>query len=449
MVDADAGPDRITYSIEYLRLFQPICDAVPCHFPDVVRAPRPQRLGRYVNGRLVYSIPELLQFQLLYQMPPPNLQWSDTLAIISPPDVKAKAAAKTKKEKAAKKSAAASTPSAQLQYDPTLMCYFNPTEYTAALNMAMNSSKDGTATSSSDPSARGALDLSTGTSATGSIVNPVEEAVNAKRRIASLLDDVRPENVATILQSFEEIEITCTATLQELIGFLFDRAIAAADHCEGFAQLFSGISERTPEFKEGAKTINFRRILLTKCYEALIEESETPVNQHVGVSSRTNNSTNSPTHTQPQLHHQQSWRRQCMLQNVCFIGELFRRQLLTENVMHVCVAMMLEDEENPQMDIIEAACRLLSLVGDLLDGSSPASRRTMDEYFDVLQRLSAHSDAPESLRELISETIIVRAGGWAKKRLEATAAGASSPAARSVASVALQPLTAPAATTSS
>lgn len=51
-----------------------------------------------------------------------------------------------------------------------------------------------------------------------------------------------------------------------------------------------------------------------------------------------------------------------MLQNVGFIGNLFRRQLLTENIMHVCVAMMLDDEMNPQSEIIQAACELLSLV---------------------------------------------------------------------------------------
>jgi hypothetical protein len=51
-----------------------------------------------------------------------------------------------------------------------------------------------------------------------------------------------------------------------------------------------------------------------------------------------------------------------MLQNVCFIGELFRRQLLTENIMHVCVAMMLEEEVNPQLEVLRAACRLLALV---------------------------------------------------------------------------------------
>lgn len=122
---------------------------------------------------------------------------------------------------------------------------------------------------------------------------------------------------------------------------------------DSYAQLCSGISEKTPEFKEGAKTINFRRILLTRCYEALVEEPEVQ-QQHVR-----NNKVNGTTGASSSQH---SWRRRCMLRNVRFIGELFRRQLLTENVMHVCVAMMLDDEVKPQAEIIEAACELIALV---------------------------------------------------------------------------------------
>lgn len=126
--------------------------------------------------------------------------------------------------------------------------------------------------------------------------------------------------------------------------------IRIVNHSDPFALLCSGIAERTSEFKEGAKTINFRRVLLTKCYEALIEEPE--------VASPPSDASISTTENPP-LH---SWRRQRMLENVCFLGELFRRQLLTENIMHVCVAMMLEEEVKPQMEIIDAACRLLALV---------------------------------------------------------------------------------------
>lgn len=125
---------------------------------------------------------------------------------------------------------------------------------------------------------------------------------------------------------------------------------------DSYAQLCSGISEKTPEFKEGAKTINFRRILLTRCYEALVEEPE--VQQQQQQQHVRNNKLNGTTGASSQ----HSWRRRCMLRNVRLIGELFRRQLLTENVMHVCVAMMLDDEVKPQAEIIEAACELIALV---------------------------------------------------------------------------------------
>lgn len=42
----------------------------------------------------------------------------------------------------------------------------------------------------------------------------------------SLLDDVGPETISSILESFQEISISCTHTLQEVIGLLFDHAIA-------------------------------------------------------------------------------------------------------------------------------------------------------------------------------------------------------------------------------
>ncbi|RHZ28414.1 hypothetical protein DYB26_007029 [Aphanomyces astaci] len=89
-----------------------------------------------------------------------------------------------------------------------------------------------------------------------------------------------------------------------------------------YAPFCSGLSDTLPDFKDGARTVNFRRILLTKCYEALVEEPDHAVRS----------------------------------------------------------------------------------VGDLLDGSSPASRRTMDEYFDALQRVACRDHhLPPQLTQLIQE----------------------------------------------
>ncbi|KAE9324425.1 hypothetical protein PF008_g17120 [Phytophthora fragariae] len=396
--------DRFIYSKEYLLAFRPLGDRVLKGIPDVVRSPTPpKKVGAKVKGRLVYTVAELLQFQPLYEMMPEDFTWADTIGADAVMGDNKKV--KNKKDKNRQQRGNV------MAYDASLVCYFNPTEYAAAMNMGLYTGPPAEENANGTDSKNKAPAIEP--------VNPVEEAISAKRRISTLLDDVNPDTVSSILESFMGITISCTHTLQEIITLLFDHAIANPSLSNAYAKLCTGMSERTPEFKDGAKTINFRRILLTKCYEALIEE---PDNQSLHLSNKKggNHGQNGAA--------QHSWRRKCMLQNVGFVGELFRRQLLTENIMHVCVAMMLDDEVKPQAEVIEAACGLLNQVGDLLDGSSPASRRTMDEYFAVLVRIQENCPLPDSVKKLITELKTVRAGGWITNRQENSSAS-STPAA--------------------
>ncbi|TDH68101.1 hypothetical protein CCR75_007589 [Bremia lactucae] len=367
--------DRLIYSKEYLLAFQPICDQVLKSISDVVKNLIPlKKIGNRVKGRRVYSIANLLKFQPLYEMMPEDFTWADTIgadAVLG--DLKGR---NPKKDKSRQHDA--------MSYDASLVCYFNPSEYATAMNMGLYTGPP-------------AATLANGSTPMIEPVNPVEEAIFAKRQMATLLDTVTTETMDVILKVFVGIPMSCAQTLQEIIGLLFDHAIAEPQSSDLYAKLCSGMAEVTPEFKNGAKTINFRRILLTKCYESLLEE---PGSQSMDG--------------HPLAHH--SWRRHCMLQNVPFIGELFRRQLLTENIMHVSVAMMLDDEVKPQAEIIMAACDLLSRVGDLLDGSSPASRRTMDEYFAVLLRIHEHCELPNDVKQRIIELKTVRTSGWIKSR---------------------------------
>ncbi|CEG43129.1 hypothetical protein, variant 1 [Plasmopara halstedii] len=382
--------NRYIYSRDYLLKFQPLGDRVLKFIPDVVKNfTPPKKVGNKVKGTLVYTKSDLLQFQPLYEMMPENFTWADTIGADAV--MGENKGRKGKKDKFRQRAGVM----------PSLVCYFNPTEYATAMNMGLYTGPP------ADEQVNG-LDGNSKLSVSEP-VNPVEEAIIAKRRISTLLDDVQSTTVSLLLEAFMGITISCIHTLQEIVGFLFDRAIAHPDLSDSYAKLCTGMSERMPEFKDGAKTINFRRILLTKCYESLIEEPSSPSTnfynaQKIGSGGET----------------QHSWRRKCMLQNVGLIGELFRRQLLTENIMHVSVAMMLDDEANPQAEIIEAACGLLNLVGDLLDGSSPASRRTMDEYFAVLTRIYENCQLPDSVKKMINDLKTVRASGWIKNRQEHT-----------------------------
>ncbi|POM66301.1 hypothetical protein PHPALM_17859 [Phytophthora palmivora] len=287
--------DRFIYSKEYLLSFKPLGDRVIKSIPDVVRNPTKPK------------------FQPLYEMMPEDFTWADTIG--------ADAVMGENKGKKGKKDKNRQQRGNVMPYDASLVCYFNPTEYAAAMNMGLYTGPPTDETgNSSDGKTKAPV---------AEPVNPVEEAIIAKRRIATLLDGVKPDAVSSILESFMTITISCTHTLQEIIGLLFDHAIATPDLSESYAKLCTGMSERTPEFKDGAKTINFRRILLTKCYESLIEEPD---------------------------------------------------------------------------------------VGDLLDGSSPASRRTMDEYFAVLVRIQENCELPDRVKKQIKQLKSVRAGGWIKNR---------------------------------
>ncbi|OQS05327.1 hypothetical protein THRCLA_02526 [Thraustotheca clavata] len=319
---------------------------------EATQQPEQTQIGRIINGRQHYTIAELLQFRSICTTPPPDLQMSSIHAG-TPKDNRS---AKTpKKEKQSNRP--------MMHYDPSTLPYFKE----AGNSTPTAPSKEAIKTTD----------------------DPEKETKDALEAFTSILTSSSESWITQV----KSVPVTCTSTLQAVVGLLFDRAIAEPNESDHYANLCTSLSESLPEFKDGARTINFRRVLLTKCYEALVEEA-----------------TN-------------SWRRQCMLNNVVFIGELFRRQLLTENIMHVCVAMMLDSEEDntiPDQCVLKAACRLLSLVGDLLDGSSPASRRTMDEYFDALQRIACSSTLPIELRPLLQETLEARSNGWPRKRHDAT-----------------------------
>ncbi|ETW04292.1 hypothetical protein, variant 1 [Aphanomyces invadans] len=377
-------------------------DAVP-HLAVPIETPLPAvrtlaelaEAGRIVRGRQHYSIAELLQFRPFFTDAPPGFDFVTINAMCGGTvKEKTKLAAKREKQRAA---AAASQP--VLHYDPNAYAYFR--------------------TTSPD------LDNKAKQPRHKPTDSPEDEMKDAIAKLNRLLDNLPPANLISVdetINSFHDIPVTCTLSLQAVVGVLFDRAIAAPELSQFYAPFCSGLSDSLPDFKDGARTINFRRILLTKCYEALVEEAD-----HA------------------------SWRRQSMLGNVGLIGELFRRcvvptnwpcgaimlswfrQLLTENIMHVCVAMMLDadlESVHPAPQVLQAACQLLLQVGDLLDGSSPASRRTMDEYFDALQRLTCHNHLESSLSQLIHETLEARSSGWIRKRIDVV--DVQSPAMQSV-----------------
>jgi translation initiation factor 4G len=72
------------------------------------------------------------------------------------------------------------------------------------------------------------------------------------------------------------------------------------------------------------------------------------------------------------------------------IGELFKRQMLTERIIHECIKKFLSNVENPKEEAIESLCRLLATVGSLLD--TRKARAHLDVYFSRMRELTKNKN---------------------------------------------------------
>ena len=124
-----------------------------------------------------------------------------------------------------------------------------------------------------------------------------------------------------------------------------------------------------------------------------------------------------------------------MLGNIRFIGELFKKSMLKEPVMHECVMSLLklrntstrkntytfEELEDNVMDEEdhEALCQLFATIGKTIDSSG--SREAMDAYFAKIAKMSKSKKLPSRSRFMYQDLIDLRKNNWRSRRKEESA----------------------------
>ena len=106
-------------------------------------------------------------------------------------------------------------------------------------------------------------------------------------------------------------------------------------------------------------------------------------------------------------------RRKKSLNNVTFVGELYKQRMITDKIMHICVQNLLQAP--PEEDTLEALCKLLSTVGEMLD--TPDAKAHIEAYFRRIRDLSRDKENTSSrIRFLLADLIEMRGHGWRARR---------------------------------
>ena len=241
-------------------------------------------------------------------------------------------------------------------------------------------------------------------------VGKVSDEEQAKQRlIKGILNKLTPQNFDKLFVQVQEANIDSATTLTGVISQIFDKALMEPTFCEMYAQFCVKLAADLPEFTENDEKITFKRVLLNKCQEEFErgereqEEAEKDEEEHVEIKM-----------TAEQREEKRLKARRRMLGNIRFIGELYKKSMLTERIMHECIKKLLGDIQNPDEEDVEALCKLMSTIGRIID--HPKAKEHIDAYFRRMESLSNNMKLSSRLRFMLKDCIELRRNDWQERR---------------------------------
>jgi translation initiation factor 4G len=186
--------------------------------------------------------------------------------------------------------------------------------------------------------------------------------------------------------------------------------------------------------KDGNKKNNFKRILLYKCEDefnkkGIYENWKIEKKKHEDNKSSLSDSER--LEKESELEFRRMKLKKQMLGNIKFIGELYKKDMLKEKIMHYCIQQLLKIEENSNGDLSlikddemdeedhEALCNLFASIGRQID--NVLSRSQMHFYFKRIAALSTEKTLSSRSRFMYKDLLELKENKWKARREEETA----------------------------
>ncbi|KAI3511288.1 hypothetical protein L1887_18437 [Cichorium endivia] len=244
-------------------------------------------------------------------------------------------------------------------------------------------------------------------------VGKVTDEEQAKQRqLKGILNKLTPQNFEKLFEQVKQVNIDNGNTLSGVINQIFDKALMEPTFCEMYANFCSRLAVELPDFSEDNEKITFKRLLLNKCQEEFErgerEEQEANRTEEEGEVKQ----------TEEEREEKRVKARRRMLGNIRLIGEIYKKKMLTERIMHECIKKLLgqyhNQNHNPDEENIESLCKLMSTIGVMIDHQR--AKEHIDVYFDTMLRLSNNMKLSSRVRFMLKDVIDLRKNKWQQRR---------------------------------
>ncbi|GFZ02902.1 eukaryotic translation initiation factor 4G [Actinidia rufa] len=232
-----------------------------------------------------------------------------------------------------------------------------------------------------------------------------DEEQSKQRQLKAILNKLTPQNFEKLFEQVKAVNIDSAITLTGVISQIFDKALMEPTFCEMYANFCSHLAGELPDFSEDNEKITFKRVLLNKCQEEFErgerEQEEADRADEVKQS-------------EEEREEKRIRARRRMLGNIRLIGELYKKKMLTERIMDECIKKLLGEYQNPDEENIEALCKLMSTIGQMID--HPKAKEHIDAYFDMMASMSNNMKLSSRVRFMLRDSIDLRKNKWQQRR---------------------------------
>ncbi|XP_027083263.1 eukaryotic translation initiation factor 4G [Coffea arabica] len=229
-----------------------------------------------------------------------------------------------------------------------------------------------------------------------------------QRQLKAILNKLTPQNFERLFQQVKEINIDNSITLSGLISQIFDKALMEPMFCEMYADFCYHLAQELPNFVEGREKVTFRGLLLNKCQEEFVRGERQQAGANIieeGGEARL---------SEEEREEKRICARRRMLGNIRLLGELYKKKMLSERLMHDCIQKLLGKHDSPEEDDVEALCELMNTVGEVID--HPKAKVQMNACFEVMKNLLNNSELSSRMRFILKDVIDLRKNRWQQRR---------------------------------
>eukprot|EP01080_Neovahlkampfia_damariscottae_P002660 gene2660-3856_t len=217
-----------------------------------------------------------------------------------------------------------------------------------------------------------------------------------------ILNKLSENNYESIKKDLLAVEVK-DEEVAAVINQIFETAINNSVFSGMYADLCVDISQT--EGTIYGKSTDFKKILLNSCQT---EFEKIPEARQEYLDAKAANK-----YSEVELLEISGKLKTRIIGNMSFIGELFKKKMLSALIMHEIIAKLLLNSENPEEDQIEILCSLLTNIGKNLE-EAVDSRDYMDVYFDKLLEIKAEKTTSSRIRFMILDLMDLRKIGYQK-----------------------------------